>query len=136
MKGIKLRAVVAYEVPDKAGEPQNGQRTTSAADAAVADALDHLLDPLENLLEEFQSERPKSDLVVTARTASIRYRARPVGLSTLAGFAIRLCYSRRSPYRQIRQVLAWCLLVLTVTAITWLVAERGSLLAFSARAHG
>jgi hypothetical protein len=103
---------------------RNGQRTESAPDAAVADALDRLLDPLENLLEEFPSERPTTDAAVATRTASIRTPARPIGLPSLSDLVIRLRYSRRSPYWQVRQILPWSLCVLTGIAIAWLVAGR------------
>jgi hypothetical protein len=106
------------------GGARNGRGPTSTADAAIVDALDRLLDPIENLLqEEFPSERPTTTGDVSPRRPWPHIPLGPIGPRSLSGFVLRVLYSRRSPYQQARQVVSWCLYGLTVMTVAWLVVE-------------
>jgi hypothetical protein len=112
-----------YVTRDHRAARKSGGRTSSAQ-AAFADALEHLLDPLENLgQEEFRSEPVQ--VAQTQSTRGIARLHRPSSLRPLLWLSIvvaRLRYSRRSPYRQVRGAVVWCCFVACLTAIGWLVA--------------
>jgi hypothetical protein len=102
--------------------------STSAADAAVAAALDRLLDTLENLRqEEFQSETVQASQ--TEATAGITRLPRASNLGRpwwLPVLAARLRYSNRGPYRQMREAVFWCFGMIGVIAIVWLILAHTS----------
>ena len=81
----------------------------------VTEALDHLLEPLDLLQEEFDSRlQPTWDVDgAGAETGG--------GLTgALIGFRIRLRRSQRPRYRIPRLVIAWTFLALAVICLTWL----------------
>lgn len=99
--------------------------STWAADAAVAAALDRVLDPLENLRQEkFQSETVRATQTeATARFTRLRRPRNRELPSWLRHLIARLRYSNRAPYQQIRQVVLLCFVTIGVIAISWLFAE-------------
>jgi hypothetical protein len=100
---------------------RNGRGGTPDADAALAQALDHLLDPLDTLRKEFHDEAARAALTeTTGRPTHIRPRKDRFRLSSLSLFASRLRYSTRAPYRQVRMAFFWFLLS-SVCGIVWVV---------------
>jgi hypothetical protein len=91
----------------------------SFAQVAFADALDHLLDPLENLRKE--SFRCEPVQVTETKATAGRARLRlPSGLWPvwwLSVFAARLRYGTRAPYRHVRAAVFWCGLAVGLIAI-------------------
>jgi hypothetical protein len=102
---------------------RKSQGRTSSAQAAFSDALDHLLDPLENLGQEaFRSEPVQ--VRQTEASGGIARRYRPGGLRPLWWLSVlvaRLRYSKRAPYRQVRKAVFWCCFMAGLTVIGWLV---------------
>ncbi len=99
---------------------------TSSTQAAFADALDHLLDPLENLRqEEFRSEPVQA--TQTEAIGGLPRLRRPSSLRLLWWVSLlvaRLRYGRRSPYRQVlREAVFWCCSMAAAIAIGWLVVQ-------------
>jgi hypothetical protein len=93
------------------------------AHAAFSAALDRLLDPLENLRQEdFQSEA-----VQATETEAATGVARLPNFGRLSWWLrvllIRMCYSKRPPYRQIRAGVFQCFVLMGVFAILWLLAQ-------------
>jgi hypothetical protein len=95
----------------------------SVGDAALAAALDHVLDPVESLREEtFQSEAiqaPHTDAEVARPKDS---REHP----SLRLLILRLRFSSRAPYCQIRQAFFWGLVWIGVLGILWVVLGHPS----------
>src|SRR5712691_1983461 len=97
---------------------------TSSAQAAFADALDHLLDPLKTLRqEEFRSEPVQ--ITQTEATGGLARLRRPSSLRPLWRLSLlvaRLRYSTRPPYRQVlREAVFWCCIMAAAIAVGWLV---------------
>ncbi len=96
---------------------------TSSAQAAFADAIDHLLDPLENLRqEEFRSEPVQA--TQTEATGGLARLRRPRSLRPLWWLSVlvaRLRYSRRPPYQVLREAVFWCCVMAAAIAVGWLV---------------
>jgi hypothetical protein len=87
-------------------------------------ALDHLLDPLENLREELPDETPPDVVTERARETPNRVRVDRFRLPSLSLFAARLAHSKLTPYPQIREALFWCLYVTGVIGIVWIVVTH------------
>jgi hypothetical protein len=108
----------------------------SAADAAVAAALDRVLDPLENLRHEaFQSETVQASQTGAAgitRLPRASSAGRPWWLPVFAALGhpghhlVALRYSHSAPYRQMREAVFWCCYVIGVMAIVWLILTHTS----------
>jgi hypothetical protein len=96
-----------------------------AADAALAAALARVLDPVESLRQErFQSET--SQTAQTEATADATRRSPRENRSMLAILRLRLRYSSRAPYPQLRGAASWCFVMIAVMAIVWLVLTHMS----------
>ena len=89
---------------------QNARRSlppgrTSRAETAFADALDRLLEPLENLQEESFKSEPFSPLRTTLPPENLRLSSRRRIFWWLRVLITRLSHNPCSPYRQMRAVL-------------------------------
>jgi hypothetical protein len=93
----------------------------SVGDAAVAAALDRVLDSVESLRHEtFQSEAVQA--VPTEAAAEVTRRSYPRKRSALSVLIEALRYSSGAPYRQIREGVSWGFVILIgVIAIVWAV---------------
>jgi hypothetical protein len=95
---------------------------------AIAEALDHLLDPLEDALPG-PNGSPRRDGV---RVGAAVDRPRPTrrvyrAASTCPSFRTvsdRVRWSNRGPFRATRLIVAWALLVGFFLTATWLVSSR------------
>jgi hypothetical protein len=118
IKGLGFRLHATHR-HDRA---RNGRGATPAADAALAQALDHLLGPLDTLREEFDDEAARAALAEAAgRPTNIRPKKDRFRLSSLSLISARMRYSTRAPYRQVRMALIWLLYVTSVCGIVWVV---------------
>jgi hypothetical protein len=91
----------------------------SVGDAALAAALDHVLDPVESLRQEtFQSEAVQAPHTEAAEVTRPSHFRDPPALRLLI---LRLRFSNRSPYCQMRQAVSWSLVMIGVVGIVWVV---------------
>jgi hypothetical protein len=123
-------------IPPAAKRQHRASRNRAAGngllgDAAVAAALDRVLDTVESLRQEtFQSEAVRAvpvravQVEAAAEVTRRSYHRRRVALPVLI---VRLRYSSRAPYRQIREGVSWgFVIMIAVIAIIWAVITHMS----------
>jgi hypothetical protein len=95
----------------------------SVGDAAVAAALDRVLESVESLRHEtFQSEAVQA--VPTEAAAEVTRRSYPRRRSALSVLIVRLRYGSAAPYRQIREGVSWGFVILIGSiAIVWVLTH-------------
>jgi hypothetical protein len=90
---------------------------------AITEALDHLLDPLEEPIPANEPARPRAPAVYVRLPAEPSVRRTGV-LRSLRKLAARIRWSRSDRFRIPRILARWALLLAVVWGVIWFVSAR------------
>jgi hypothetical protein len=98
-----------------------------SADDAIVKALDHVFEPLDDLRHErFHTESRSGDVrpATAAEESTVSGRQTPAEVRRAAPLRLlllRLRYSRRAPYRQLRGASVWGACIAVTCTVAWLI---------------
>jgi hypothetical protein len=115
------------EVARRVSGPGGRARGRVPADEAIVKALDHVFEPLDGLRHErFQTEARLEDGSLTAATAAGTTDYWPTVVPaprtrSIQLLLLRLRYSQRTPYRQLRSTCLWVAGIAGACTLVWLI---------------